>query len=423
MDFGSLTDYFAKAAVKHLSVVDADSSKSNQHEIGGLPSAGFVGHLGAPGKSDEAKFPCMMVYISDEDADPDVVSDTVTWYDARRKNPTRSPEYRLYYKSNAVTSLIRPGDFMLIAKRTNGTLLIVFTPPHTAVEHQLRQLFGASKDIGSTFSSTDLRPVALHLPVRMLLEEIGVVVEPPHADDDSLLSQIIEKYGERFPSTSEFSGLARKLSPLNPREYPDETLLGWMEKEEQLFRLLERHIVQKRLFEGFGQDGGDVDAFITFSLSVQNRRKSRVGHAFENHLAFLFQSNELQFEQGKGSNITENQSRPDFLFPSFDAYHDPATDVSMLRLLGAKTTCKDRWRQVLSEGARIARKHLVTLEPGITEKQTSEMEAHNLQLVVPAPLLPSYTPAQRLALQTLSDFIKEAKSSTHAMSSVGSGLF
>ena len=37
-----------------------------------------------------------------------------------------------------------------------------------------------------------------------------------------------------------------------------------------------------------------------------------------------------------------------------------------------KSTCKDRWRQVLSEADRIPNKHLFTLEAAISENQTSK---------------------------------------------------
>ncbi len=52
-------------------------------------------------------------------------------------------------------------------------------------------------------------------------------------------------------------------------------------------------------------------------------------------------------------------------------------------MLGVKSTCKDRWRQVLSEAARIPDKCLLTVEPGISENQTNEMQANRLQLVLP----------------------------------------
>ena len=69
----------------------------------------------------------------------------------------------------------------------------------------------------------------------------------------------------------------------------------------------------------------------------------------------------------------------------------PPEGDARLTMLGAKSTCKDRWRQVLAEAEKISRKHLLTLEPGISEPQTHQMEASSLQLVVPQPVQGSYT--------------------------------
>lgn len=74
-------------------------------------------------------------------------------------------------------------------------------------------------------------------------------------------------------------------------------------------------------------------------------------------------------------------------------------------MLGAKSTCKDRWRQVLSEAARIEDKHLLTLEPGISENQTDEMRTKRLQLVLPSRLHGTYRPAQQGWLMSLTGFL------------------
>lgn len=84
----------------------------------------------------------------------------------------------------------------------------------------------------------------------------------------------------------------------------------------------------------------DVDSFIKFSLSVQNRRKSRVGHALEHHLAWILASCEIQYARGAE---TENRAKPDFLFPGKDEYHNPLFPEDRLSMLGVKSTCKDRW--------------------------------------------------------------------------------
>jgi len=60
----------------------------------------------------------------------------------------------------------------------------------------------------------------------------------------------------------------------------------------------------------------------------------------------------------------------------------------------------------LPKAARIKNKHLITLEPGISENQTNEMQAHSLQLVVPSQLLTTYNEAQQGWLMNLDDFVK-----------------
>ena len=87
----------------------------------------------------------------------------------------------------------------------------------------------------------------------------------------------------------------------------------------------------------------------------------------------------------------------------------PDTGHPRLAMLGAKSTCKDRWRQVLAEAAKIPQKHLLTLEPGISEPQTAQMANSDLQLVVPQSIQESYTAVQRDWLWNLGDFIQEVE--------------
>ncbi|MFV8834744.1 type II restriction endonuclease [Aquisalimonas sp. APHAB1-3] len=401
----SISEIFDIAAGRYLSAVDAEPQVSNQHEIGGLTRVGFREVLGEPGKNEVYRFSCLMAYIPDDDDDPtELVEDTVSWYDSRSRQPHRGPEYRLYYRDNTVTASIREGDLMVIARKRTGELVILFTPQDSSAAAQLQYLFGLPAAMQLRFDRAQMPAQTLSLPLKYLLEEIGVTaIEPEDAEDD--LQIVCDRFPDRFPRTAEFSLLAQERQAADPLGDPDATLIAWMEREEALFRAYERHVVAERLRLGFGPDGDDVDEFIAFSLSVQNRRKSRVGHAFENHLAELFRQNGLRFETGGNRRVTENQSKPDFLFPGFREYHDTAFPDDSLFLLGAKTTCKDRWRQVLAEGARIRKKHLATMQTGISEAQTDEMAHNNLQLVIPSPLQPTFTPRQRDALLSLSAFI------------------
>jgi len=78
-------------------------------------------------------------------------------------------------------------------------------------------------------------------------------------------------------------------------------------------------------------------------------------------------------------------------------------------MLGSKRTSKDRWCQILNEAARIPTKHLITLQPGISENQTGEMRSEQVHLVIPEPLHDTYTPAQRAYLLDVSGFVDLVK--------------
>ncbi len=395
-----------------MSAVDAVPSRSNQHEIGGLVRVGFGEAIGGIPSGEKLQIPCLMVWLSDDDSH--LISTTVTWYDARAGKAHRAPEYRLYYPGNEVTERIGEGDFLLTALRHNNELVICFAPKDSQVEWQLRSLFGlASSNIADHhFHGAELSDKTLLLPIRIFLEEIGIIFEPEPDPRDATLEWLLSRYPDGFPTSKVFSELARERVGRYSVGAPDETLMAWLEEEEMLFRVMERHIVRQQLQAGFGAEKDDVDAFIQYSLSVHNRRKSRVGFAFENHLETVFMEHGLVFEKGSRCNVTENNSKPDFLFPSFSAYHNQEYTQNKLILLAAKTTCKDRWRQVLAEAARIPKKHLITLQSLISTNQLEEMRYHQLQLVIPSPVLALYSPDSQGFLMPLSEFIGVVKGTT-----------
>jgi hypothetical protein len=184
--------------------------------------------------------------------------------------------------------------------------------------------------------------------------------------------------------------------------------MRWLEMEEQLFRTFERLLIEQRLRIGFVEHDGhvDVDGFVGFSLGVQNRRKSRAGYALENHLEHILMANGVAFARGA---TTEGRSKPDFLFPGRDQYRDGSFPKHKLLILGAKASCKDRWRQILGEADRVSTKHLMTLEPSISTHQTDEMQTRQVQLVLPKQVHASYSPAQRRWLWTLKTFVDHVR--------------
>jgi hypothetical protein len=401
MKNGYLSEYFEGVAAKRLSAVEADETRSNQHEYHATKN--MLAFLGKP--TDPIQIPTRFIYLTDDDADPIVEDAFLTLYDCRKNQPHRSAEYHLYFPTTTVSQKATEGDLLVIAKRRDSGLLVIIAENGSSVSRQIEWLFGFTDLAHPGFtvkSELEAEHDRIAFASRFILENIGVVVAVP---TETHLDAMLEKFNGKFPTTREFSAYARStLKDLNPMEDQDLVLMAWMEREEVLFRTLERHLIADRLSMGFGGDvdaGVDVDGFLSFSLSVQNRRKSRVGLALENHLELLFAECGIRY---KRTAITENKAKPDFIFPSAEAYHDPDFDALRLTMLGVKSTCKDRWRQVLAEADRIEHKHLLTLEASISKHQTDEMQAKNLQLVLPRGLHETYTPEQQAWLMDISSF-------------------
>lgn len=386
-----LSEYFKGAGGKILSRVEVESSISNQHEINGVASLKSI--LGTERRS----FQTLFLYLNDEGAVTPVIKDkgTLTWYDARESHPTRS-EYRLYFTPNEVMGHASVGDFIVIALRTDGTLVSILCPADSDICVYICKLFNLSvvERFNVSDASTDQKK--LTYSKKLILDAMDIDV---YRDESHYLQEMLQLFNGSFPSTKVFSAFARSTLPnMSGQDDPDEVLLSWMEREEGLFRALERHFVDARIAEGF--EG--TDEFLSYALSILNRRKSRVGQALENHIEQIFIDRDIAYAR---TCVTENRSKPDFIFPSAEAYHNKNVDAVFLSMLGVKTTCKDRWRQILAEADKIETKHLLTLEEGISENQTSEMNAHKVMLVVPKPLHSTYSEHQQQWLMTFEDFI------------------
>ncbi|QYJ82125.1 type II restriction endonuclease [Shewanella aegiceratis] len=185
---------------------------------------------------------------------------------------------------------------------------------------------------------------------------------------------------------------------------PDKMLIERRDTEYALFKKVEEHHVFSLVREGFKS----MDDFMATANSVSNRRKSRSGRSLELHLENIFKDNGLLGFSTQSN--TEGNKKPDFIFPSIKAYKDEGFPAKKLRMLAVKTTCKDRWRQILNEANRVKTKHLFTLQQGVSENQFNEMKEAGVKLVVPKQLHGSFPKSIRDELITLTDFIEELKS-------------
>jgi hypothetical protein len=407
---GQLSEYFDGVAAKRLTMVEADFSRSHQHEFQAVRAmVNFIGEL-----SDPTPIPARFLYLTDSDSDPILEDASLTLYDARRKKPNRSAEYRFYFADNSVTAKMVAGDLLVIAKLRTGGLLVVVAQNKSSVAAQIEWLFGLG-DVPLTgldahqessipgFAVRDRAAISereVDVASSLILETIGIEVE---LSDDTFLDRILATFGGTWPDTKSFSPFARSLTQgADARDDPDAALLAWVDSEYVLYRTLEKHLIADRLGLGFDGSSG-VEEFLRFSLSVQNRRKSRSGSSLENHIEEVLRVNGVDYVRGAK---TEATSKPDFLFPGILEYNDLGYSPSRLHMLASKRSVKDRWRQILAEADRIGVKHLLTLEAAISEAQTDEMTRQRVQLVLPSALHDSFSVSQRTKLFSVRDFIE-----------------
>ncbi|QEC67834.1 restriction endonuclease [Panacibacter ginsenosidivorans] len=209
-----------------------------------------------------------------------------------------------------------------------------------------------------------------------------------------------------FPTTLELATNSRNcynnafgITQQIIKSNPDKEILNWLNTEFQLFKTIEIDRYSKRIQTPFKT----VEELVETANTILNRRKSRAGKSLEHHLSEIFKTFQLDYST---QTITEDNKKPDFIFPNLEAYHNLKFDPEKLVVLASKTTCKDRWRQILNEADRVKTKHLFTLQQGISKNQLEEMYKYNVCLVVPKPYLTSFPQDFKEKILTLDSFVK-----------------
>lgn len=280
------------------------------------------------------------------------------------------------------------GDLLIIAKFTE--------------EDYAGYVLRSDDDIDGFFATFNLAPDETN----QLIDIAGMV--KPDVKIAHLLHEFVDRFNS-FPETRQMALGAREcynraynVTDEKLKSRPDEILLNWVDTEYRLFKFMEEKIYANIIAKPFGS----IDAFVQMANEVLNRRKSRAGKSLEHHLADIFTINELVFEEQA---ITEDKKKPDFLFPNADCYHNLNFPADDLIVLGAKTTCKDRWRQVLTEADRVKVKYLFTLQQGISKNQLREMHDSLLTIVVPHKYIPSFPQEFQSQIYDLTTFISMVK--------------
>ncbi len=204
-----------------------------------------------------------------------------------------------------------------------------------------------------------------------------------------------------FPSGSDFSKKTREILLNCYKNFselsPDDALLKYYQTEYQLFQYAERQICHAEIARVFR----DIDDFLKTAASIMNRRKSRAGRSLENHVDYILQNSNIPHKMQP-----KIDGCPDIIIPDEKAYYDNSYQKEKIFIVGLKTTCKDRWRQVLNEGIKIKKKYILTLQPSISGRQLEDMRKANVSLIIPKKLQKDYPKNRSIEILELDKFIQ-----------------
>lgn len=122
-----------------------------------------------------------------------------------------------------------------------------------------------------------------------------------------------------------------------------------------------------------------VDALM---LSASQQRKSRAGYSYEHHIEAMLAGGGIPFEKQV---IIASRKRPDFILPSLAMFNSTEEHAHPALILSAKTTLRERWKQVEREKGK-QELFLTTVDENVAGNAIEDMASFGVYLVIPESL-------------------------------------
>lgn len=375
--------------VKRLARVEVEVKASHQHEFN---ATALYDQLGFQGK--EVRGDLTILFYTEDGSLPHVDESEFTLYDSRRLQPWRSREYRLYYTSKLVSKLAFVGDLFVVYREEGTTLTAIIARKGTLAERDLqRALLSEERTRIRNFVVVPPKPTTYEAGAELA---VALLPSSPPGRTRDLATAVAQSptlkaaiAAGAMPSTKEMASAAHSiaLEMIGEDRGVDVFMMRALDAETALYYEIEEHLGQKELTAIV--EAGELTFASVLKLTgrYHQSRKSRRGHSLQNHLAAIFDSEALSYT---AQCTTENKEKPDFVMPGCDEYHDARFPAIRLRMVACKSRTRERWRQVLSEAARIDEKYLVTVDEDITDDVITNMRVANVRLFLPEPLIRAY---------------------------------
>jgi hypothetical protein len=210
---------------------------------------------------------------------------------------------------------------------------------------------------------------------------------------DAIAEEAAERIAAKYQGDADY---IRRNFDMLVDETEQETYAVYLEHEERYTRMVLTHLVEHLRQTGRITAVSDVAPAIAdhhhaldrFYLSLSQSRRSRAGRSFEAIQRSLFRRLGYPFTEQPLLN-----GKPDFVMPSAEHY---ATNPMDCIIYTSKRTLRERWRQIVTEGAKGYGFFLATIDDKISTNQLQEMLNQRIYVVLPARIrdeVPHYAEA------------------------------
>lgn len=369
-------EYVGLVAVKRLSAVEVETSRSNQREFHadrlrsalGFPSGGASGQLTA------------IVYGEDGVA-PAVEEATYTLYQARK--PPRS-EYKLYPKTRIFMENARAGDLLLVFRQEGSdTLMVIVARTGTRAEQELLDALFAGNGRALQAFQVVRPPEPPDTPAAEIADALAEPAPAPveaafQVADHPLYADALAS--RRYPTTARIAEAAAEIViDAGGAADADELLQALLDAETSLFFAIEHQLASAEL-RALLDSSHELTVVLEFAMSRHQSRKVRRGASLQNHFGYVLERERIPHT----TQCTPESPPPaDFMVPSCDAYHDPDYPPEKLRIVSCKSTTRERWYETIPESQRIGVKYLLTLDDGMSDQKIADMWSANVRPFMP----------------------------------------
>jgi hypothetical protein len=263
-------------------------------------------------------------------------------------------------------------------------------------------------ELGPQFTAGLIEPTTSSDLLRKLLDELLSAIAA------GKLRSLIA--ASRLPSTEAMAQAARERYlrtanrlDLNPFELPEpgNAVVDLIDNEFAEFRRLELRLRVAQIAESLLKHGIDkgkpravvaaliagFDELLTIFKSIRGSRSTRAGTSFELHLRQLLLDGRIPHEYQP---VLEQRS-PDFVLPTLTFFNSTTRANDDALILTAKTSTRERWMQILSEGRKRDLWFLASLDRTISDGVLDSLAKAGVMLVVPerhksssAPVITEY---------------------------------